>query len=147
MVEKRFPILRILAVLFKIAGVLVGVFAVIGALGACLAGTLTGGMMGGFGNGFGFGDASVGVLGGLLLGLNVLLVGGFFALALLASGEQIDVLIALEENTRVVRMMMEEQKRAAQPLSAPPAQGFTPSITPRPVPTTPPTITPPSPTP
>ncbi|MCS7323842.1 MAG: hypothetical protein RMJ86_08515 [Anaerolineae bacterium] len=135
MVEKRYPILRVLAVLLKVVGIIFGVFTLFGTLGACLAGALAGSLSGNLGESFGFGDfGQLGVLGGLLLGLYVLFIGGILTISLLASGEQIDVLIALEENSRAIRLMMEDQRRAAQPATAPPTPSFTPSITPRPAP-------------
>ncbi|MDW8396515.1 MAG: hypothetical protein RMM31_09765, partial [Anaerolineae bacterium] len=77
-----------------------------------------------------FGDITTqGVLLGFVFAGLVLIGGGLTALGLIAQAELFDLFIALEENTRATRRLMEAERREAV---APPV--FTPSLTPRPAP-------------
>jgi hypothetical protein len=97
--EKRYSVLRFIGTIYKLIGIIVLILAVLGSLGAC-AGVLMGGAT--------FRDtaaqAGVPILGSLLGGIIVafigLLYGGGIGLALIAAGDFISLLLALEENTR-----------------------------------------------
>lgn len=102
-VPKRFPILRILSVIYKVLGGIVAAFTILGTLGSCIVGfagipmqeeleRLWGSPL----------PATGGIIGGVLAGLFVLLYGGFIALTLYGAGEGIGLFIAIEENTRAI---------------------------------------------
>jgi hypothetical protein len=120
--EKRYRALRIISMLYKIAGAIVLVFAILSAVGVCLALVLGGAALQEFGRDFnnirGMGLMSS-LLGGILAGLAMLIGGGLWGLLLFAIGEGVEIIIAVEENTRTTAMYLAAQSRSAGPVSLP----------------------------
>lgn len=102
-VPRRFPILRILSVIYKVLGGIAAAITVLTTIGICVLFTAGGGMLEGLERELGTPVPMVsGVVGGILFGLMALIYGGFIALFLFATGEAIALLLALEENTRAI---------------------------------------------
>ncbi|MFN3762518.1 MAG: hypothetical protein ACK4WK_04860, partial [Anaerolineae bacterium] len=90
--EKRYPILRVLSVIYKVLGGIVAALTALGAIGVCIAGIAGGSALGDLGRGFGTPMPAIGgVVGGIITGLFLLLYGGFIAVTLYASGEMISL--------------------------------------------------------
>ena len=123
--EKRYGVLRIIATIYKVLGILVGIGTVLGALGICALGAMGGAALNGLGNGQFQGS---GIIGGFLAGLVVLLAGAIYTLTLYALGDGISLLLALEENTRVTATLLQQNARAASPpLAQTPANPASPA--------------------
>lgn len=133
--ERRYSALRITSTIYKIFGFLVLILTVLGAIGACLT-FIAGGALASDLDLPGGGTAA-GTLAGIFVAVLILIFGGLSAVSLLGTAELFDLFIALEENTRATRRLMEVSTREATPPS------FTPSLTPRP--STPPFAPPPAP--
>ena len=137
--EKRYKALRLIAILMKITGIIIGVLSIIGALGICA--TITSG-------GFAFdrmlrefdqstrGMGSLaGAMGGVLAGIVPVIVGGSWALFMYAGGEAVNLQIAIEENTRTMVWLQQSKSRPVPAASLPvqswgvsqPASVITPS--------------------
>ena len=102
--EKRYKVLRTVSFIYKLIGITAGIITVIIALAICATSLLSGAaidsMLYGFGNDPGFGGyLGTGVIG-IIFSFISILYGGLFALTFYAFGEGINLLIALEENTR-----------------------------------------------
>jgi hypothetical protein len=106
-VEKRYPVLRVLSVVYKVLGGIVAGLTVLGTLGVCIAGIAGGAALGNFGRDLGLPIA--GVLSGLVTGLVVLLYGGFAAVTLFGAGEMISAFLSIEENTRLTASMLQQR--------------------------------------
>jgi hypothetical protein len=121
--EKRYRALRIISTLYKIAGVIVLVFAILGAAAACLGGILGGTALQQLSQDLGTNAQAFGLvssaLGGILTGLGLIIGGGLSGLTLYATGEGIALLIAMEENTRATAMHLTAQVRHSSPVTAP----------------------------
>ncbi len=107
---KRYGALRTIGTVYKILGIIAGVFTILTALGLCASGVLGGAALDQFSRGFGgdsgFGSAG-GIVGGILLGVLAIVYGGGLSVTLYAAGEGIYLLIALEENTRATTMYLQ----------------------------------------
>jgi len=102
-VPRRFLVLRILSVIYKVFGGIVAAFTILGALGSCLVGVAGGAMTQELERQLGTPlPQAGGLIGGVAVGLFVLLYGGFIALTLYGAGEGIALFIAIEENTRSI---------------------------------------------
>lgn len=100
-VEKKYPVLRVLSVIYKILGGIVAAFTILGAIGSCIVGIAGGAALGELERELGTPLPGVGgAVGGIIAGLIVLLYGGFAALFLYAFGELISLFISIEENIR-----------------------------------------------
>lgn len=124
--EKRYGVLRLIATLYKILGILVGIATLLGAIGFC---ALTAAGSQSFNN---FGDGrpqAAGIVGGALGGLVVLLVGAIYTLTLYAVGDGLSLLLSLEENTRLTATLLQQNLRqlVAPPPSLPPATAPSPA--------------------
>lgn len=113
--ERRFRALRTVGTIYKIVGIIVALLTVLGAIGVCLGGVLGGGMMQTLTR-----TQNWGLLGGVMgaglgpivsgaLAIGALLYGAFGAITLYAIGELIDLLVALEENTRSTALLLQQQ--------------------------------------
>jgi len=101
--EKRFGALRVIGLIFKVLGVIVF-------FGALIAGVAI--IVGGAARALAPGDWRFMMRGfGLLGGLWVLLYGFIGAVFLYGAGEVLDLLIAVEENTRATRLLLEREHR------------------------------------
>ena len=93
--QKKYKVLRIVATIWK---VLAWIVLVVSVLGGC--GTLALGVMGGAASratNFGLGG---GLIGGLFAALIAIFLGVLYFVSLYAFAELVDVMLALEENTR-----------------------------------------------
>lgn len=121
--ERKYAGLRLAGTVYKVLGIIVGVITILAALGICVTSLLGGAAMnslaGDFGGNAGMMGSLGGVLGGLLGGLFALIYGGAMALGLYAFGEMMQLMIALEENTRATAAVL-MQRHEAPPVVAGP---------------------------
>ena len=100
MMQRRYRALRIVATVYKVFGLLVGIATVLIVIGMFAMGVFGGAAGHGMGQGGAAFPLMTGIFGGVLGGLIALLYGGIVAVTLYAIGEAIYLLLALEENTR-----------------------------------------------
>jgi len=123
MVEKRYRALRLIATIYKVVGVILGVLVVLAVLGICLNLVLgTGGLaLPELGRprswpglfpwwGWRSSLAMPRALGGVIMAVFVLVGGGLNALTFYGLGELITLLLALEENTRATAAALQQQR-------------------------------------
>jgi hypothetical protein len=106
--EKRYNALRVIATIYKVLGIVVAIVTVLAVIGFCAFSVLGGAAMGSLGRDATSGLLS-GVFGGFLFAIIGIIYGGGIALTLFAAGEGISLLIALEENTRVTAMALQQR--------------------------------------
>ena len=118
--EKKYTVLRVIATLYKIAGVLVALgtilFVILEIVGAAASNQIM--------NEFGFGGGPVFAFLGIVV---TFLTGGLTALGIYAVGEALYLLIGLEENTRFTAILLRDRfypQSQASPL--PPQQPISP---------------------
>ncbi len=116
--EKRYRALRTIGTIYKVLAAIVAAITLLSILGLCATSILGGVGQAAFSRGSGFGGLFGGVLGALIFSVVGIIYGGAVSLTLYAVGEGIDLLLALEENTRLTAMALQHQ---ANP-PAPPAQ-------------------------
>ena len=113
--QKKFSVLRFAARVFKVLGILASIFALI-ACGLTAAAAWAGPQM--LGGGIGTGNyVDMGAAGtaAALFGAALLLAGGLIgALCLFALGELIELLIAMEENTRAAALAAVRERGPSQ---------------------------------
>ena len=117
--EKRYRALRIIGTIYKVLAAIVAGITLLSILGLCATSILGGVGQAAFsrGNSFGlFGGLFGGILGALIFSVLAIIYGGAVSLTLYAFGEGIDLLLALEENTRMTAMALQSQ---ANPRSSP----------------------------
>jgi hypothetical protein len=114
--EKRYGVLRFIGTIYKLLGVIVLLLAILVALSACV-GALVGGAA------FRETAAQSGVpvffsslLGGIIVAFLGLLYGGAVGLGLIAAGDFISLLLAMEENTRTTAALLRAQPASPAPL-------------------------------
>ena len=101
--KKRFSVLRILATVLKILGIVVAAFAVLGGLGALIMSFAGGDLFSTLGV-----DASGGIFVGLISSFGIVIVGIFYAVALYGYGELLMLLLSLEDNTFKTVKLLED---------------------------------------
>lgn len=113
--DKRYRILRICSTVYKVLGGVVGVLTLLLVIGACLW-SLAGGTarFNDFGPSMMRWRAAGSIMGGLIFVLMGLLYGGTISVSLFALGEGINLLLGMEENTRTVATLLQEQANANQ---------------------------------
>jgi Na+(H+)/acetate symporter ActP len=120
--EKRYTALRIIGTIYKVLGIIAAAITIIVALAFCLISMIGSGSLynyyprawsGIFG----------GILGGLFLGVLVILYGGGMAITFFALGEGVDLLLALEENTRATTILLQSQVKPPAPPTPPSTPG------------------------
>ncbi len=100
MKTNRYPVLRVVAVIYKVIGVILAILTLIGACSMPFIGNSVI-------RSAGLGEMrGMGFFGGLVSGLLILLYGGFGALFLYAAGEIFTLLIDLEANTRATAELL-----------------------------------------
>lgn len=97
--EKKFKILRIVAFIWKIAAWVILVLSVLGGCAALVMALTAGNQLARQSSALGLGPLG-GAAGGIIIAILALLVGVFYFISLYAVAEMIDVVLALEENTR-----------------------------------------------
>jgi hypothetical protein len=121
--EKRYRALRTIGTIYKVLAAIVAVITLLSILGLCATSILGGVGQAAFSRGSGagvFGGLFGGVLGALIFSVVGIIYGGAVSLTLYAVGEGIDLLLALEENTRITAMLL--QRQAGSPAPEPPPQ-------------------------
>ncbi|MCJ7739330.1 MAG: hypothetical protein MUQ10_18790 [Anaerolineae bacterium] len=127
--EKKFKVLRFIAAVHKILGIITAVLTVIGAVGICLTSILGGAIFDRIQTELGnLGPVGVmgGAAGGAIVGGFLLIWGTIVAVVLLAAGEGIFLLLALEENTRTTADCMQQFSLAQYPAQTDPTEPYTP---------------------
>ena len=107
--EKRYRALRTIGTIYKVLAAIVAVITLLSILGLCATSILGGVGQAAFSRGSGVGGLFGGVLGALIFSVVGIIYGGAVALTLYAVGEGIDLLLALEENTRLTAMALQHQ--------------------------------------
>ncbi len=119
--EKRYRALRVIGTIYKVLAAIVAGVTLLSILGLCATSILGGLGSAAFrGNGLGFfGGLFGGILGALIFSVVGIIYGGAVSLTLYAFGEGIDLLLALEENTRMAAMALQHQANLPAPDSPP----------------------------
>ncbi len=103
MKTNRYPVLRVVAIIYKVLAIILAVLTV---LGACSAPFMGSSLL----REAGIGDMGAGLLGGLITSLVLLIYGGVIALFLYATGEGITLLMDIEANTRITAELLERSR-------------------------------------
>jgi len=113
--EKRYHALRTIANIYRVLGYIALVLTIVAVIAICGLSILGGSAInsitqhyGGYANGTGLVG---GLFGGVIASIFVIIYGGIVALALIAFGEGIYLLIAVEENTRKTAILVENQNK------------------------------------
>jgi len=101
--KKRFGVLRVLASILKILGIVTAALAVLGGLIAFVMSFAGGDMFSALGV-----DSTGGVLAGLMLAFGIVVLGAVYALILYGYGELLMLFISMEENTFKTVSLLEE---------------------------------------
>ncbi len=101
--KKRFGVLKILAAVLKVLGIVVAAFAALGGLGALIMSFAGGGLLSTFGY-----DANSGFFVGLISSFGIVIVGVFYAVMLYGFGELIMLLLSMEDNTFKTVKLLED---------------------------------------
>lgn len=113
---KKFHALRIIATIYKIVGVLVMALTLLSIIAFCLASLVGGAAMDRFSQEFGQETSALGIAGGLVSGLVFTIIaiftGGMIGLQLFAAGENISLMLAVEENTRAMVALLQKENQA-----------------------------------
>jgi hypothetical protein len=107
--EKKFKILRIVATIWKVIAWIVLVVSVLGGCGSLVFGLMAGGAGGRGGDALGLG---LGALSGVVTALVAIFVGILYFIFLYAFSEIVDVMLALEENTRATAEQLKNIQKA-----------------------------------
>ncbi|MEI7988286.1 MAG: hypothetical protein WCI88_04540 [Chloroflexota bacterium] len=112
--KRKYGALRTISTIYKILAGLAAIITVLLIIGSCLS-SFFGGMFAnqllesfGRGGGGGGGFNAAGLIFGAIISFIVLLYGGVITVSLYAMGEMVDLLIALEENTRLTASMLQQ---------------------------------------
>ena len=101
--KKRFGILRILASILKVLGIVAAAFAVLGGLGALVMSFIGGNMFSTLGV-----DANSGFFVGLASSFGIVIVGMLYAVVLYGYGELLTLLLSMEDNTFKTVKLLED---------------------------------------
>ncbi|MCX7840218.1 MAG: hypothetical protein N2559_12325 [Anaerolineae bacterium] len=107
--EKKFRVLRVVASIWKIIAWLVLVLSVLGGCGALATTLMASSQWSRQSSAFGLGILG-GALGGVVMAIGAILLGAFYFISLYAVAELIDVVLALEENTRATVELLKQSK-------------------------------------
>ena len=107
--EKRFTALRIISVLYKILGVIIGIVTVLGMVFTVIAQPVVD---------FGFWrpTGALVLLFSVFVAVIELLFGGLAALGTYAIGDLVSLLVNIEENTRFTALIIRDRMQPAQPV-------------------------------
>ncbi len=103
--EKRFKVLRTIGKIYKILGIIAAVFTILTALGICALSVLGTATMSRYAQEWGgtpmpIGVRAWGTISGVIGGLIIIFIGAMITVTFYGLGEGVELLIALEENTR-----------------------------------------------
>jgi hypothetical protein len=101
--KKRFGVLRILASVLKVLGIVVAAFAVLGGLGALIISIAGGNLWSSFGV-----DANSGFLVGLAGSFGIVVLGVLYAVILYGFGELLILFLSMEDNTFKTVKLLED---------------------------------------
>ncbi|MDO9546286.1 MAG: hypothetical protein Q7J07_06005 [Pelolinea sp.] len=101
--KKRFGVLRVLASVLKVLGIVVAAFAVLGGLGALIISIAGGNLWSSFGY-----DTNSGFLVGLVGSLGIVVFGVFNAVILYGYGELLMLFLSMEDNTFKTVKLLED---------------------------------------
>lgn len=110
--NKRFVILRTIATIYKILGIIAAALTLLSIIGFCATSVLGGAFLESVSQELDYISGTNmmgGVVGAVVLSLVTLLSGGGAALTFYAMGEGIYLLIALEENTRATAALLQQR--------------------------------------
>lgn len=99
--SRRFPVLRILSVFWKVIGIITGGVTVLTALAVCILPIAGSAVVAKLVEEWDLPIAGSGVLIGIVMGLVVLIFGALYAAFIYGVGELLSLFIAVEENTRL----------------------------------------------
>jgi len=102
--KKRFGVLRILATIMKILGIITAALAVLGGLGMFIFSVAGGGNMLSY---YGI-DAASGAVAGLLSGFMIIFLGALYAAFIYGYGELLMLFVSMEDNTHRTVKLLEE---------------------------------------
>lgn len=97
--EKKFKALRIVAFIWKVVAWVILVVSTLGSCGALVMTLVAGNQLARQSSALGLGTLG-GAVGGIVMAVVAILLGVFYFISLYAIAEMIDVVLALEENTR-----------------------------------------------
>ena len=108
--ERKYRALRTIGTIYKILGIIIGVLTLLSILGFCATSVMGvgGAALGRDASAF-FGGAFGGAVGTVIFAVFATLYGGGLAVTMYALGEGVDLLIALEENTRMTASLLEQR--------------------------------------
>ena len=113
---KKYAALRTIATIFKILGIISLVLTILLALASCLFYGIMGASFGNipdlYGN-YNSDGSGVVVAAGIIVGVMILIYGGFSSLMIYGAGELIYVLLDIEQNTRESNDMLRISARSA----------------------------------
>ena len=119
--ERRYRALRTIANIYRVLGYIVAVLTILSILAICGLSVIGGAGLQSVSRDLDLGINSRAsgiagsIVGGLLLSLVVLIYGGIVAISLIAFGEGIYLLIAVEENTRKTALLLQNQPKVTPP--------------------------------
>src|SRR4030042_1683576 len=117
--ERRYHALRTIATIYRVLGYIVAVLTILSILAICGLSVISGTAFQTISQDLGVNTRASGVagsiFGGLIVSLIVLIYGGVVAISLIAFGEGIYLLIAVEENTRKPALLLQNQPKATPP--------------------------------
>jgi hypothetical protein len=101
--KSRFGVLRILATILKVLGIITAALSVLGALGTLVASFAGGNLWSMLGY-----DANSGFFVGLVGAFGILILGALYAVIMYAYGEFIMLMLAMEDNTFKTVKLLED---------------------------------------
>lgn len=107
----KYAALKTIGVIYKVLAIISAVITVLLIIGVCGTAVLGGMAFGGLSRDFGgfLGSGVAGVIFGLIYSIVILIYGGGLSVTLYALGEMIDLVMALEENTRLTAQLLSQQ--------------------------------------
>ncbi|MFO8035103.1 MAG: hypothetical protein R6U57_00535 [Anaerolineales bacterium] len=111
--EKRFKVLRTIGNIYKILGIVAAVITILAALGICAMSFLGSAALARYTQDFGnmplpYLPRAGGVLAGVIGAIISILYGGMIAISFYGLGEGVELLIAMEENTRKSAQLLDQ---------------------------------------
>jgi hypothetical protein len=118
--ERRYHALRTIANIYRVLGYIVAAVTILSILAICGLSVASGTVVESISREIGINSSGAGVagsiFGGLIVSLIVLIYGGVVAISLIAFGEGIYLLIAVEENTRKTALLLQNQPKVTPPV-------------------------------
>jgi hypothetical protein len=113
--ERRYHALRTIGNIYRVLGYIVLVLTILAVITICGLSVISGNALESVSQQLGVNSSGSGLagslLGGVLLSIVVIIYGGIVSVSLIAFGEGIYLLIAIEENTRKTTLLVENQNK------------------------------------